>query len=445
VLLDRHIDQFQQLFTTVLARFKAHPLDEQDAHDLVELYEDVSDQLLERYSISVVNDAFVQQMYALLGKLMTRWDLGDMTRRNDLFTGGGSMESVRPVESLIRLAQRIRSEPELAALFADSTPEVTWDRLQREPRFASFLAEVRRHFEEYGDRTFQELKLETPPADEVPELIIGLLRNYAAPSDGTETRTLESLSRSVERRRAAEAAVDAALSGHPIRRAVFARVLARTRRMVDHRENLRLMRSRAFGMVKRIVRALGQRLARAGLISEPQDVFYLSIEEAFGAVRGTSVTRDLRTLVTMRRAEYDGYKDRPLPSRVTARGIVLASVARSAGQAAGPRPPATELHGIGCSAGQVRARARVVRTPEHHLNIRGEILVAPMTDPGWVFLMVPAAGLIVERGSILSHTAIIGRELGIPTVVGVADATSVIADGQLLEIDGAAGTVRIVD
>jgi pyruvate,water dikinase len=100
---------------------------------------------------------------------------------------------------------------------------------------------------------------------------------------------------------------------------------------------------------------------------------------------------------------------------------------------------------VACSAGRVQARARVVRTPEQNLDIRGEILIAPMTDPGWVFLMVPAAGLVVERGSILSHTAIIGRELGIPTVVGVADATTLIADGQLVEIDGGTGVVRVLD
>jgi pyruvate,water dikinase len=86
-----------------------------------------------------------------------------------------------------------------------------------------------------------------------------------------------------------------------------------------------------------------------------------------------------------------------------------------------------------------------VRTPEQNLDIKGEILIAPMTDPGWVFLMVPAAGLVVERGSILSHTAIIGRELGIPTVVGVADATSLITDGQLVEVDGGTGVVRLLD
>jgi rifampicin phosphotransferase len=164
-------------------------------------------------------------------------------------------------------------------------------------------------------------------------------------------------------------------------------------------------------------------------------------------VRGATVTQNLRTAVSQRRAEYERFATLPVRSRVTTRGIALASFA-AAGAAVATAveaaPSGTELQGIGCSAGRVRGRARVVRTPEHHLNIQGEVLVAPMTDPGWVFLMIAAAGLVVERGSILSHTAIIGRELGIPTVVAVADATTAIADGQMLEIDGSAGTVRIV-
>jgi pyruvate,water dikinase len=139
------------------------------------------------------------------------------------------------------------------------------------------------------------------------------------------------------------------------------------------------------------------------------------------------------------------FKQQPLPSRLTTRGIALSSVTSGTAPVAAPQGGARELQGIGCSAGRVRARARVVREPQQHLHIRGEILVAPMTDPGWVFLMVPAGGLIVERGSVLSHTAIIGRELGIPTVVAVPDATSRIADGQLVEIDGATGVVRLLD
>jgi pyruvate,water dikinase len=441
--LDRQVEDFGRHFAAVLAGFKARRLDQLDAHDLVELYEEVSEGLLERYSISVVNDAFVQQFHALVGRLMTRWNLGDTMRRNDLFTGGGTMESVRPVQSLLGLAQRIRHDADLSALFSTSTPEAAWQRLESEPRFTAFRADVVRHFEDYGDRTFQELKLETPQADEVPELIMGLLCNYASPRDGSEHK-FDIASRSAARRRAAEDAVATALAGHPLRRMAFGLVLGRTRRMVDHRENLRLMRSRAFGMVKRIIRMLGRRLAAAGVIEQAEDVFYLSIEEAFGAVRGTTVTQNLRTAVSQRRAEYERFASLPLRPRVITRGVALAGFAAGSTAPAAAPPSGTELQGIGCSAGRVQGRARVVRTPEHHLNIRGEVLVAPMTDPGWVFLMIEAAGLVVERGSILSHTAIIGRELGIPTVVAVPGATTAIADGQMLEIDGSAGTVRIV-
>jgi pyruvate,water dikinase len=84
----------------------------------------------------------------------------------------------------------------------------------------------------------------------------------------------------------------------------------------------------------------------------------------------------------------------------------------------------------------------VVLDPTRETSIAGEILVAPMTDPGWVFLMLAASGLVVERGGVLSHTAIIGRELGIPTVVAVPDATRRISDGEEIEIDGDQGTVR---
>jgi pyruvate,water dikinase len=74
--------------------------------------------------------------------------------------------------------------------------------------------------------------------------------------------------------------------------------------------------------------------------------------------------------------------------------------------------------------------------------VKGHVLVAPTTDPGWIFLMVSAAALVVERGNPLSHTAIIGRELGLPTVVGVAGAMALLRDGEVLEVDGARGTVR---
>jgi pyruvate,water dikinase len=103
------------------------------------------------------------------------------------------------------------------------------------------------------------------------------------------------------------------------------------------------------------------------------------------------------------------------------------------------------LRGSPCSPGRVVAPAIRVLRPEPGLNARGKVIVARSTDPGWAFLLVDAAGLVVERGNLLSHVAIICRELGVPTVIGVPSATRLIDDGALVELDGAAGTVRVAD
>ena len=99
------------------------------------------------------------------------------------------------------------------------------------------------------------------------------------------------------------------------------------------------------------------------------------------------------------------------------------------------------LQGIPSSPGTVTAEAVFVDDPAAAPPVAGKIIVARMTDPGWVFLMAAAAGLIVERGSLLSHTAIIGRELGIPTIVGAAGACELISSGMPVTMDGATGQI----
>jgi phosphoenolpyruvate synthase/pyruvate phosphate dikinase len=104
------------------------------------------------------------------------------------------------------------------------------------------------------------------------------------------------------------------------------------------------------------------------------------------------------------------------------------------------------LRGLGSSGGIVRGRAKVVLDPRVQPDdCQGRILIARETDPGWLMLMIAASGIVVERGTLLSHTAITGRLLGIPTVVAVRGATTSIPDGALIELDGTAGTVTILN
>jgi pyruvate,water dikinase len=227
---------------------------------------------------------------------------------------------------------------------------------------------------------------------------------------------------------------------------IFRRVLRHARHRVRDRENLRFERTRLFGRVRRIFVEMGRRFYADGLLAAPRDIFYLTLDEALGFGDGTSATTDLRGLVALRRAEFERWHTLPSPAdRCETRGTVNhAHDFQDARSAAAPSaaPGGEERRGLGCCPGRVRGKVRVVRDPRGATLEPGEILVAERTDPGWVLLFPSAAALLVERGSLLSHSAIVSRELGLPGIVSIAGLTGLLRTGDFVEIDGSSGVVR---
>ena len=102
------------------------------------------------------------------------------------------------------------------------------------------------------------------------------------------------------------------------------------------------------------------------------------------------------------------------------------------------------LTGTGCCPGVVEALVTVVTSPEDAGDLSGRILVTDRTDPGWIPLFPPAAGLLVERGGLLSHSAIVAREMGLPTVVGIRGLTRVLKTGMRVRLNGQTGRIEIL-
>jgi len=219
-------------------------------------------------------------------------------------------------------------------------------------------------------------------------------------------------------------------------------MLRNARARIRDRENLRLERTRLFGRVRRIFVELGKRLHAAGALDAPSDVFFLRVDEVLAFVEGRAVTTNLRGLVAIRRDEQAGYAALPAPeSRFETRGLVyVGHEFRGANRA--EWPGGQERHGTGCSPGVVRGVVQVVADPRAADLRPGSILVAEHTDPGWVMAFPSALGILVERGSLLSHAAIVARELGIPAVVSLPGLTRWLRDGDIVELDGASGAVR---
>jgi pyruvate,water dikinase len=207
---------------------------------------------------------------------------------------------------------------------------------------------------------------------------------------------------------------------------------------------MRLARGRVFGVGRRIFDVLGHRLAEAGLIDIPGDIHYLDIEELRWMLRATgTLPGGAHEVVRSRRELFAAYRSSPPPpDRFEAVGPRMQPAVGS-GLAPTPGSTAGQLIGVGAAPGRVRAPIVVVRRPELAHDVAGRIVAARSTDPGWLPLMVSAAGLLVERGSLLSHSAIVARELRLPTIVGIPNLIERLHDGAVVEMDGSTGVVLL--
>lgn len=408
------------LAATTPERLQAMPLTELAAE-----YRRIESDLLDRWDAPIVNDFLCMIAFGASRRLLEKW-LGEygLQIQNDVLIGQGDIISARPAQMIRAMGAITATDPALiAALETDDRTAIVASAL---------AAPIAAYIAEFGDRCTEELKLESVTLDEDPRSLHAAIAAAARTGAVPPPRTSDPFAR-----------LDAALKGKPIKRRIARVMLRWAKARVRDRENLRYERTRIFGRARRLMLAVGRQFHAHGLIADPRDIFLLTIHDVLGSIEGFATSSDLAGLADLRRAEmvraaacYDP-DERILVHgpAFTAAGVAAVPVAAEEG---------AERKGTGCSAGRVTAVARVVRDPRTQHIASGEILVARHTDPGWIALFASASAIVVERGSLLSHSAIVARELGIPCVVGLKGATEWIEDGETIEVDGASGFVRRV-
>jgi rifampicin phosphotransferase len=177
------------------------------------------------------------------------------------------------------------------------------------------------------------------------------------------------------------------------------------------------------------------RLVQAGVVREREDIFFLTFQELHDVVRTNRVDDQL---IRRRKDAFRSYQALTPPRVLTSDGEVVAGTYRR------DDVPAGALVGLAVSAGTIDGRARVILDMEQADLEPGDILVTTHTDPSWTPLFVAISGLVTEVGGLMTHGAVIAREYGLPAVVGVEDATRLIADGQRIRVHGSDGYVEIL-
>jgi phosphohistidine swiveling domain-containing protein len=348
------------------------------------------------------------------------------------------------------LSRRALGSPQVLSVLGDSEPAGVLAALEASPEGVAFLADLRAYLAEYGQRSNDPIDLGEPSWIEDPTPVITTLREYIEQPDRDVAGERAAL---VAERERAITAARVRLAGYPrpvaeqweslLRAAQVATVLTE-----DHAYWIDLC---GLYQARRVVVEVGRRLADGGAITVADDVVYLTLDEVREALEGRPA-RNVLAILASRKAEMEYFRTiTPPPALGSAPpeseddDPLSRAMAKFMG---GAVPTATEpgvVLGTAGSPGVVRGTAKVVLSLGDAGKLQpGDILVTEYTGPWWTPLFGVAGALVTDFGGVLSHCAIVAREFGIPAVVGTGSSTITLVDGQLIEVDGDQGIVRII-
>jgi pyruvate,water dikinase len=365
--------------------------------------------------------------------------LGDPTLSIRLLAGI-EVDSGAPSHAMWELGRVAAASDEVAAAF-DSGPDEVLGILRASDsaeardfldRFDSFLFE-------HGARAQNEYDPYSASWEVRPRIALAAidLMRRSDESQAPSNRT----SASVAERDRVAAEIRSKIAGDPETAGLFEAALQSAQVFLSGRERAKTNVVTVINEMRVALREFGRRLVERGVIEQVEQVFMVTNDELDQLRLHPDTMKDL---IAERWTQFQSLFDYEPVFIVNGRVPELSEMTRRGGKNLAQVTAGLVLTGAAGSGGTATGRARVILDAADPGGLEpGDILVAPQTDPSWVPLFVPAAGVVVNVGAMGSHAMIVSRELGVPCVASVADATDIIPDGAIVTIDGNAGTVTI--
>jgi pyruvate,water dikinase len=361
---------------------------------------------------------------------------------------GFDNKTIESDRALWQLSRSALASPVVRRILEEHAAADVISVMEQSSEGQAFLAQLRGYLEEYGQRG-NTWNFAGPSWREDPTPVMTALKDYITQRDRDLPGEMAALADERERR-LAETRERLKDYPQPIVQQFEGLLKAAQTGTVLTEEHGFWIDFRSMHQVRRVLMECGRRLAQAGVIEQPGDVFYLNLDELRDAIR-MRPGDDRREIVAARKAEMEHFRTITPPP-------VLGTqppgpppdnpMTRMGFKFGGGLPPAQTdprvISGNAGSPGRVRGQVKVISSLGEAQKLRlGDILVAETTAPPWTPLFSIAAAVVTDTGGILSHCAVVAREYGIPAVVGTGIATAKLQDGQLVEVDGDAGIVRI--
>ncbi|MCH8876111.1 MAG: hypothetical protein IIA89_04730 [Chloroflexi bacterium] len=377
--------------------------------------------------------AVIGRTYEMLGTFLEP-NFGERTEelRAKLISGVTGNVTMEGNKRLWDLAMTAKASPEVSRILRGTDEHEIGAALEDLPEAVPFLEQMDTFRREYGHREIR-MDILYPTWGEDPAPVYGFVRGYL---DADESRSpYVQQARLVKERgeltEEALAGIERGLVGRYLLSPIFRWVLHQTQLHTRERDTLHFELTRLFPPARRLLQELGQRWVQSGRIDRPDDVYFLSLDEMNDVAQRQVPVKDK---IREARQELDTNMHRPWPYIIRGDEEIYAQTETAQG----------DLRGISGSPGVVSGPVRVILGPDEFGKLqRGEILVAPLTNPSWTPLFAIASAVITEVGGILSHGAIVAREYGIPAVMSVPGATHNLSDGQMITVDGNRGMVLV--
>ena len=439
-LIEKKAEKFYKIIDENL-NGKNSNLNNKNIKELKKYYKFLENKFLKNWEIPIINDFLVMVWFGLSKKMAEKYIKENFEEKHNILIAqeGNDMISVEPSRYIKKMSDMLRQDNSLqneikTIIKNNGESRIDVLKLTKNTKFNFLFNE---YMEKFGDRTVHELKLEAPTLKEEPIFLIKMIHSLSM-TENIQEHTKRNISEEQKK-------IYDSLKINPVKKYLLKKTVFYAKKFIKLRENLRYERTKVFGTVRKIMKKMGTHLKNDNLINNEKDVFYLTVDEIFGLVDGSIIDADLKKLIELRKKKYKKYEaEAILPDRFLTRGF-LGEKFYYEDLAENSQLDENTLKGTGCSKGIVKGKVKVVLNPMNTEVEDGDIVVTKSTDPSWVMVFPLLKGLIVEKGSLLSHSAIISREMNIPAIVGVQSATSILKTGDIVQFDGSTGIIKKLD
>ncbi len=430
--INSFLEKLRLFYQSFYQKFYAQDFQKYTWSELQHLKKQIDVSLLENWSVPIINDFYVMMSNGKAIRHLKKLGFDNPEEfLSRYFAKKGNIVSTQPFIALQKLAQEAKKYPELVNLVLQINHQ-THQNIQN--IFPDFHEKIEKFIEQFGDRTIGELKLETYTMRTHAEVFYKYLANLIKIPQ-QEAQNHLSLDTQVQKE------LEKSLQGKPIffKKKTF-NILNSLQKAIENRELLRLERTRLFGMYRTIYRNMGLYLQKNGFLDNLEDVFYLYENEIEN--HHSQDLQDLKSIVAYRKKEFESYIHEKVDSQV----II-------------PFPPTENISkdtaenqvfdekiftGSCCVQGEAEGEIVVISSPTDTLDVVGKIVCALRTDPGWAALFPACKAVLIEKGSALSHSAILLRELNIPTIINIPKITEKLQSGQRVRINAKEGKIYLL-